>query len=118
MDMRWRSRAVAVLASLLMVDSAKALDEAMDQDTICATVYSFLADSARKSGMSSDGFMATAIIAQNYHMASYPMEDPQRYSLSVIDGAQMMKDAVSQGTLSTESVISTAKICALRYAVH
>jgi len=108
--------AAVLIASAVMFVPAQASVGAMDKDTICATVFSFLAASARNSGMAGDGFMATAITAQNYHLAAYPTDDPQRYALDVIDAAQTLRQALSQGTLTVDAVVSTAQSCSLRYA--
>lgn len=89
--------------------------QAADTDTLCATVYTYLSESARNNGMGSAGFDDAATRAQNMHMAENPGDDPSRYALSVIDGAQSIRNGVEQGLLSTDAVVSTATSCNSRY---
>ncbi len=89
--------------------------QAADNDTLCATVYTYLSESARNNGVGSAGFDDAAARAQDMHLATNPGEDPSRYALSVIDGAQGIRNGVEQGLLSTDSVVSTATSCNSRY---
>lgn len=86
-----------------------------DQDTVCATVYTFLAQEARSNGQAADGFEQSASRAENVHMANNRGQTSERYALDVIDGAQTLRDALARGTLSANAIIGTASECNARY---
>ena len=89
--------------------------QAADTDTLCATVYTFLAESARYNGMSEAGFEDGVNKAQLSHLVNYPTDDPQHYALNVIDGAQTIRDGLARGTITSDSVIAAATSCNARY---
>jgi hypothetical protein len=86
-----------------------------DSDTVCATLYTYLGESARLAGMSSDFFDTAAIKAETTHLVRNPTEERNRYSLQVIDGVQTIRDGLERGTISTNTVMTTATSCNSRY---
>lgn len=86
-----------------------------DQDTLCASVYALLAQNARTTGADSSRLEAAMDTAQNYHLAAYPGDDPQRYALSVIDGAEALGNAMAAGAVSLVTIVNTARSCDMRY---
>ncbi len=89
--------------------------QAADPDTLCATVYTYLAENARSTGMSSAVFEAAASRAQEVHLALNPAEDPQRYALTVIDGAEAIRNGLARGVVTSDAVVSAATSCNTRY---
>ena len=107
------------LVALLILSAsvaAPAAAQATDQDTVCASIYALLAENARSTGLSSSAFESALSTAQNYHLAANPTDDPQRYQLTIIDSAQVLRDALAQGRLTPNAIVSTASTCNSRYA--
>jgi hypothetical protein len=94
---------------------AGASASAAHPDTMCAAVYTVLAESARSHGVEGGNFDSAASTAQDTHLAQYPTEDPQRYSLVVIDTAQSLRDSLSRGVITANALIGTAAGCNRRY---
>jgi hypothetical protein len=88
---------------------------ASDADTVCASLYTYLADGARLNGSSNGEFEAAAIRAEQDHMARNPTDDPGSYSLYVIDGAATIRAGLAEGTLTNSSVQLTAARCNNHY---
>lgn len=103
------------LMLLAFLASATGAAAATDGDTVCATLYTYLAESARLAGMSSEFFDSGAIKAESFHLSRNPTEDRNRYSLTVIDGAQSIRDGLAQGSITTNTVMVTATRCNGRY---
>lgn len=91
---------------------------AMDQDTLCASVFTYLSESARASGLASTGFDAAADRAQRAHLSLTPAEDPERYAVAVIDGAQSIREGLTRGMIDSSAVVNTATDCQSRYFVQ
>jgi len=104
-----------VLLALPALFFQAALADVNDQDTVCATIYTYLSESARASGVSSMGFDTGASRAQDNHLVQNPGDDPQRYALRIIDGAQSIRDGLARGTISNDGLINTATVCNNRY---
>jgi hypothetical protein len=88
---------------------------AADADTICATLYTYLADGARLNGASGAMFEAGAIKAEQAHLQHNPTEDEERYALSVIDGAATIREGLAQGAITNGTVQITATRCNNHY---
>lgn len=88
---------------------------AADQDTLCAAVFTYLSESARASGFASNGFDEAADRAQRAHLALVPAEDPNRYAVAVIDGAQSIREGLLRGLIASTAVVNTATDCQSRY---
>lgn len=88
---------------------------APDGDTVCATLYTYLAESARDSGMSGLYFDTAALKAEEAHLRRNPTEDRERYTLEVIDGAANIRDGLARGTIAADAVVSTATRCNATY---
>jgi hypothetical protein len=89
---------------------------ATDVDTECATIFTLLAEEAYNNGMASNGFEAQAALAQQYHLATYPGDNAQRYALFVVDGVQSVKAAMSRGILTVNDIVDAARSCNRRYS--
>lgn len=88
---------------------------AADADTVCATLYTYLAEGARLNGASGAAFEMGAIKAQQAHLDRNPTDDPERYTLSVIDGAATIREGLAQGTITDGTVQLTATRCNNHY---
>lgn len=86
-----------------------------DHDTVCASVYSYLAEAARSSGLADGSFNEAAMEAQQSHLAANPRENPQIYAETVINGALAIRDGLASGQLSTNSIMATATGCNASY---
>lgn len=104
-----RVRALALL--FVFFSSA----QAADTDTLCATVFTYLSEEARSKGMGSSGFDEADTRAQNAHLANDPGEDRQRYAISVIDGAQGLREGLANGSITNDAIVATATSCNSRY---
>lgn len=102
-----------LLAILLAVATIPA--RAADADTVCATLYTYLADGARLNGASGATFEMGAIKAEQAHLARNPTEDPERYMLTIIDGASIIRDGLAQGAITNGTVQLTAARCNAHY---
>jgi hypothetical protein len=88
---------------------------AADADTVCATLYTYLAQNAHQSGMSGSEFETAARKAEAAHLARNPTEDRDRYSITVIDGAETIREGLARGTLTNGAVLLTANRCNAHY---
>lgn len=88
---------------------------ATDTDTVCAAVFTLLSENARANGSGTGAFDAGVDRAQRAHLAFNPSEDPQRYALVVIDGAQAIREGLSRGAIDFETVANTVASCQDRY---
>jgi hypothetical protein len=104
-----RKQSLAILA--LMAAPAAAADA----DTVCATLYTYLAQSAHQNGASGSAFEAAALKAEMAHLARNPAEDRGRYSITVVDGAETIRDGLRQGTITNGAVLLTANRCNAHY---
>lgn len=89
---------------------------APDADTVCASVYTYLAESARQNGMAGTYFDTAALKAEQAHLALNPNEDHERYSLGVIDGAATIRDGLARGAITADVIVSAANRCNGVYA--
>ena len=108
-------RVGALIAGAILAPPAWAQAQT-DQDTLRAMVYNYLSESVANNGMSSDTLPAAANTAQDYHLAQNPAEDPQRYALTVIDGAQSLRDALANGRITMAVIMDSATNCNDRYS--
>ena len=86
-----------------------------DVDTQCAAVFGLLAQGARVQGMPSSGYEAGLMTAERFHLAAYPAENLQRYSLYVADSVQGLRAALAQGLITINGLVTAAQGCAARY---
>lgn len=89
----------------------------MDDDTVCAAIYTHAAKAARAYGMESAGFEASALKAERAHMAVNPREDWQRYIQSVNLASINLETAMANRSLSTDDFMASAAMCNARYDV-
>jgi hypothetical protein len=86
-----------------------------DRDTVCATLYSYLGESARLAGMSAAFFDGAAVTAETEHLARNPAEDRARYAQEVSDGVAIIRDGLARGAITSATVMTTATACNGRY---
>ena len=88
---------------------------AADSDTACASLYTYLSQSAQANAIPGDGFDAGALKAEEAHLMQNPTEDRERYLQSVIAGAAAIRDGLARRTISTDTVMATATRCNSHY---
>ncbi len=102
-----------ILAAVVVMVAVPA--GAADADTICATLYTYLAQSAHSNGMSGANFEAAALKAEDAHLALNPTEERERYAFGVVDGAQTIRDGLARGAITSGTVMMTATRCNSHY---
>lgn len=105
-----RKGLLGILLAMVTVPASAA-----DADTVCATLYTYLADGARLNGASGSTFEMGAIKAEQAHLLHNPTEDPERYTLTIIDGASSIRDGLAQGAITNGTVQLTAARCNNHY---
>jgi hypothetical protein len=103
------------LVFVFLVTTTAASAAMPDSDTACATLYTYLGQSARQNGVSGLYFDTAALKAEEAHLALNPTEDRQRYTLQVIDGAATIRDGLARGVITTETLVSSATSCNAHY---